>query len=94
MYWRLTPEEVFAVLREVAQRERAASLRAALVAATIVNVHRRKGARLVQPEDFLEDRSERQYMTPQQGAQFMRQWARQVNREFQHKSGNEGGDVT
>jgi len=47
--------EVQAVLREKAQHVRTANLRAGTIAATIANVHRRKGTRSFKATDFLED---------------------------------------
>ncbi len=59
--------------------DRAATLRAALVAATILNVHRRRGARLVQPQDFV--RMPDDYLTPEQAVAHMDAWAASLNSE-------------
>ena len=78
LFWRLTRGEVMAVLKEVAQRDRQANLRAGLIAATIVNVNRKKGTRMLKPEDFL--KSPREYMSVEEGTQFMDRWARGINK--------------
>lgn len=81
LYWRLTLEEVSAVLKQRQTEEQRADLRAGLVAATVANVHRRKGQRAIQPRDFFGE-GRRRHMTPQEGARFMRRWAKSVNRDF------------
>ncbi len=67
-----------AVLKEVAQQERRANLRAGLIAATILNVHRKRGTRMFYPEDFV--KSPRVYMSVEEGAQFMDKWAQGINK--------------
>lgn len=55
---------------------REAYLRAGLIAATIVNVQRRKGAPLIHPQDFLRERPRPQdYMDVKTAVQFMNRWA-------------------
>jgi len=73
MFWDLTIHEVGAVFDRNADRERAANLRAGLVAATIANVHRKKGAPMMKPSDFLRQPIVR--MSPKEAAQFMDTWA-------------------
>lgn len=57
LYWRSTPLEVGALLDQIvdleSRRERAAALRAGLVASAVYNVHRRKGAKALKPSDFV-----------------------------------------
>lgn len=86
LYWELTPEEVDALFRVKSKYDRAlheaAILRAGLVAATIVNVHRKKGARMVHPHDFLKrPRREKDYMSPEEGRAFMARWAAGINED-------------
>ena len=81
LYWRLDSQELSALLRLKARQERALTradnLRAGLVAATIANVHRKKGGRLFKPSDFLAEK--RKYMTPVEARSYMDRWARAVN---------------
>ena len=81
LFWRLTQVEVMAVLQEVALQERQANLRAGLIAATICNAnpYRKKGARFLQPEDFI--KGPRQYMSLEEGTRFMDRWARVINKQ-------------
>lgn len=55
----MTPAETNALLREVyeaeSRRERAATLRAGLVAAAVYNVHRKKGTPMMRPQDFVRE---------------------------------------
>ena len=68
--------EVEAVIERQNNLERARYIRAGLVAATIVNVNRKKGARLVRPEDFIrEPVREEDFMTPEQALAMMDGWA-------------------
>lgn len=82
VYWRLTYEEVGAVLKQRQEEAKRADLRAGVIAATVANVHRSKGQRAFQPQDFLMVSRERQYMTPQEGARTMQRWAKSVNKNF------------
>lgn len=67
---------------------RAAYLRAGLVAATIINVNRRKGARLVQAKDFFkEPRKEGDHMSTAEAAAHLDRWAASVNRQQAAKKG-------
>lgn len=61
------------MIKQKAEQDRAATLRAGLIAATILNVNRRKGTPLVQPQDFLAENDE--WLTPEQAAEFMDKWA-------------------
>lgn len=69
------------MFEHIAERDktlaRAADLRAGLIAATYVNMHRKKGARLVQPGDFI--RGPRRYMSIDEAQNFMDKWAHGVN---------------
>ena len=80
LYWELTLQEVGAVLRRVVEQERAANLRAGLIAATIINAspYKPKG-RFVRPTDFL---AERQHMTAEEGQLFMDSWSTAQNADF------------
>jgi hypothetical protein len=86
-YWELTLEEVRAVLelraREQAALARAADLRAGLVAATLVNIFRKKGKKPVQPTDFI--RGPRKPMSPEAARSFMNRWARGINSDVGKK---------
>lgn len=76
LFWNLTPFELAAVLDRVKEQEKRATLRAGLVAATIVNVNLKKGARLVQPSDFIvEPIREEDFMDADASAQMMDRWA-------------------
>jgi len=81
VFWRLTPQELLAMFERKREAERAAFLRAGLVAATIVNVNRRPGTRAVEAADFLqESRRAEDYMNPAEGRRFMDQWVREQNK--------------
>lgn len=83
LYWSCTPQEIGALLDAVRDRERHATLRAALVAATIVNVNRKMGARLVQPQDFLlEIPKPEDYMSIEEAQGSMDSWAKSANTRF------------
>ena len=82
LFWSLTSVEIEAFLEEKAKQIRAEDLRAGLVAATLENIHRKKGARAVRPSDFIRDTSPRSYMSPEEGAKFMDQWAAAQNKKF------------
>lgn len=73
LFWELTIDEVSEVLKRRTESERALTLRAGLIAATIINVNRKKGAPLVQPHDFLPETEE--YMSPEEARAFMDRWA-------------------
>ncbi|GAF67928.1 unnamed protein product [marine sediment metagenome] len=81
LYWDSTREEVDAVFRQRADydaaQNKAANLRAGLVAATLINIYRKPGARTVKPSDFVVQ--ERQYMSPKEGRTFMDRWAATEN---------------
>lgn len=89
LYWDLTLEEVLAVLELIGarqrNRERNADLRAGLVAAMIVNTnpYRKKGARLMQPEDFVKGaKVPKRHMSVEEAQMFMDSWAQGVNKSF------------
>lgn len=73
LFWESTLDEVAAVLKRRTEAERALTLRAGLIAATIINVNRKKGAPLVQPHDFLPETEE--FLTPEEARAFMDRWA-------------------
>lgn len=80
LFWGLDLHELRKLLERLRLVRREAYLRAGLVAATIVNVHRRRGAGLVHPQDFLRERPRPQdYMDPAAAVQFMNRWAQQHN---------------
>lgn len=73
--------EILAVLERQREDERQAFLRSALIAATIVNVNRRKGARLVRAEDFLvTPRKEEDFMSVRDAEREMDRWAASINK--------------
>lgn len=80
LFWELAIPEIEAVVDLYLESERAKTLRAGLVAATIQNVHRARGVPLVQPKDFLP--APREYLTPEQAAAFMDRWAEMMNQEM------------
>lgn len=89
MFWDLTAEEVAAVLDAQREEERRATLRAALVAATVVNVNRRQGARLVQPQEFLREAPrEEDYMDAETAASVMDRWAMAQNAALAEQVGD------
>jgi hypothetical protein len=57
-FWALTPADVVLAMDAHDRRERAAYWRAGLVAATVANVHREKGRKAFDPEDFIPRRAE------------------------------------
>jgi hypothetical protein len=70
------------------RRERAAVLRAGLVASAVYNVHRGKNQKAVQPRDFLRDDTKRsvQILPPEQMVSTMDKWMSQVNRSLPRRS--------
>lgn len=83
LFWELTPREIEEVLRRRAEEDKAQLLRFGLIAATIVNVHRSKGAALVQPSDFIREKPKPEdYMDPETAQAFLDRWARTQNAEF------------
>lgn len=91
VFWDLTEREIEAALRCRTDRDRAANLRAGLVASAIYNVHRKKGSRVVKPSDFLKQPA--RYMSPKEAATFMDRWARGVNRAAAEERRAEGADA-
>lgn len=83
MFWRSTPHEVSLLLREIGERRReehrAAQYRAGIVAATIANVHKKRGARASQPHDFLPE--EPKALAPEQMRALFDAWAQNRNAE-------------
>lgn len=82
VFWTLTVREVRAVLEARAEQERQRFLHGSgLIAATIINVNRPKGKKMVQPSDFLRRTAPRpeDYMSPEESAKAMEQWARSHN---------------
>lgn len=73
LFWDLSLPEIEAVIDCRVEDARAATLRAGLIAATILNVNRRKGASLVQATDFVREKDE--FLDPEQAAEFMDRWA-------------------
>lgn len=86
-FWASTPREVGAFFDQAIDleedRRRQEFLSNALVAATLVNLHREEGARLVQPEDFLADGpgpgGAVEEVTPEEGARRLMTWAQSIN---------------
>lgn len=68
------------MFEEAHERDRNATLRSALIAATIVNVHRKKGSRLIKPSDFIvEPPRPEDFLTAEQAVSFMDRWAASQN---------------
>lgn len=61
--------------------QKAAALRAGLIAAAIYNVNRKKGARALKASDFV--RSERRHLSPEEAARFMDRWAADMNKRHE-----------
>ncbi len=80
LYWDLTLREVEAVLDRVAEREQALNLRAGLVAATVINVKKKKGSPLVRAGDFFKKRQDKEYMSPAEAHRFMGRWMEKQNK--------------
>lgn len=80
LFWRCSPQELGALFERRREKDREAYLRAGLIAATIVNVQRRKGAALVQPGDFFRARpKEEDYMDVAEAQKAMEAWAAVTN---------------
>jgi hypothetical protein len=81
LFWELTATEtrtlLEALMRRDGERERSALLRAGLVAAAVYNVNRKKGARPLQPKDFV--REPVRHLTPEQMDRALQAWASRVN---------------
>ena len=79
LYWQCTPPERQALLEALAQREerreRSATLRAGLVAAAVYNVHRKKGAKAIKPQDFVRQEKKTEIVSPEEFARRMSAWA-------------------
>ncbi len=73
LIWDLAIPEIEAVVQLKVEDDRAAALRAGLIAATILNVNRRKGTRVIQPTDFV--RMPDDYLSPEQAVAVMDAWA-------------------
>lgn len=81
LFWDTTPTETALVLREIEkremEREKSAILRAGLITAATYNVHRKKGARALQPKDFI--REPTRVLTPDQMEKVLDRWASRSN---------------
>jgi hypothetical protein len=87
VFWRSTMAEVEAVFTAIAEREHAENLRFGLVAATIVNVHRKKNSRLVRPQDFFRRRRrEEDFMDVKSAVHMMDAWAATHNTRTRSKA--------
>ena len=88
LYWDSTREEVDAIFAMKLQydkaQNKAANLRAGLVAATLINIHRKKGTPAVKPMDFVVQK--RQYMSPKEAVVFMDQWAKNAGSKVREKN--------
>ena len=95
LFWRSSPQELGALFDRVNEKERGKYLRAGLIAATIVNVKRRRGAPLVQPGDFFRERvREEDYMDAAKSQKAMDAWAAVTNASFpQQVEGLEGNTL-
>jgi len=78
LIWDLAIPEIEAVVKLKVEDDRAATLRAGLIAATVLNVNRKKGTRLVQPTDFVSMPDD--YLSPEQAASYMDAWANTTGR--------------
>lgn len=72
--------EVDAVLTRCQELERAKYLRAGLIAATIVNVNKKRGSPLTKPSDFIKEAPRPEdFMGLEEAQQFMDNWAAAQN---------------
>jgi hypothetical protein len=95
VFWELTLREVEAVVERRAEQERRRDLRAGLIAATLVNVNRRRGSRLVQPQDFFRTgRKPEDFLTVEQATKAMDRWAEQHNASKRRIIGPDGGKAS
>ena len=76
LIWELSVPEIEAVVGLKCEDDRAACLRAGLIAATILNVNIRKGARKYKPSDFVSMPDD--YMTPELAKAHLDAWARET----------------
>lgn len=80
LFWEITPQELAEILKQKREQERAAYLRAGLVAATIVNVNRKRGSRMVQPSDFIRELPrDEDFMDVEEAVAMMDRWAKTTN---------------
>jgi len=78
VFWDLTMREVGAVMECKRRHVQNANLRAGLIAAILVNLHRKKGRRAVKPADFFATAPTR--MSARSAEPFMDAWAASINR--------------
>lgn len=82
LFWRMSPPELEAIFKRRAEDERREYLRFGLIAATIVNVHRKKGSRVIQPSDFFRELPKPEdFMDGEEAVTFMDRWAKTMNSE-------------
>lgn len=74
MFWRSTVEEVEEVFKWDEAEQKARTVRAGLIAATIINVNRKPNSAPVSPYDFLPD-TEEDYMSVDEAKQYLGRWA-------------------
>ena len=65
-------------------KEKAAVLRAGLVAATVYNAHRKKSSRAAKPSDFLKKKAAD--LSPEQMEAELDAWARTANKSKRHEA--------
>lgn len=83
LFWRLTLRELGELFKRSAEQEKRELRRFALVAATILNVNRKLGSTLVQPDDLIRtERREEDYLTVKQSKFALDRWAASVNADF------------
>lgn len=78
LFWELAIPEIEAVVDLYLEHERAETLRAGLIAATVHNANRRPGTPAAHAHDYLPQK--RVYMTPEEGAEAMNKWAEALNK--------------
>jgi hypothetical protein len=83
LYWRCTPPEIATLVKALTRRtneeRRFRILCHGLVAAAVYNVNSRKGARMIQPRDFL--REPPKVVSPKQMFQALKSWADTANKQ-------------
>ena len=81
VFWSLSPIELDAVLIRRNDLERAKYLRAGLIAATIVNVNRKRGTPPAKPSDFIRVRPRPEdFMRVDEARRVLDGWAEEQNK--------------
>ena len=83
LIWNLTLREAEAVVDRHMEIDRAATLRAGLVAAAVYNVHRRRGDAIWSATDFVrQPLREEDFMSVEASKSMLDRWAKGVNADY------------